>query len=218
VSRVASGVISSANIIIPLFTSCVDRDHSLRLGSALSTHIAWGNKTWIPLDCIITIDCGVFKSSPTTNKIDECGWKLCAWPILDIIAIATYLNHPKWIRKAKAYLTDTRFLCISAKGCNTGLVPMSWIRDIHIMWLDRKWLLDMSASKYFKYHHRCQEWTSNSIGGWVEQKNVCWWTGLFPGDHPGILNGPRDDPLRPVTWCWGIIWDSLSPPWCRSYP
>ena len=59
ISRVASGLISSANVIIPSVTSCLGRDNSPWLGSTLFTLIIWDDKPQVPLTRILTIDCCV---------------------------------------------------------------------------------------------------------------------------------------------------------------
>jgi len=58
-SRVASGLLSSASVKTPSVTSCLGRDCSLWPESTIITLIACGNKLWVPLTHIFTINCCV---------------------------------------------------------------------------------------------------------------------------------------------------------------
>ena len=58
-SRVASTLLSSTNVIIPPVTSCLGRYHSLWPGSTLVVHIAWGNRPEVWHTRILTSDCCV---------------------------------------------------------------------------------------------------------------------------------------------------------------
>jgi hypothetical protein len=58
--KVASGLISSANVINPSVTSYLGWDLSLWPGSAPMIPITWRNRSEIPLTRILTIDCCVW--------------------------------------------------------------------------------------------------------------------------------------------------------------